>query len=112
MLSEDNNQPKIRQDYEEDDPIMQLELDEPIVAVWLAEDSSNIYAWHVGFVHETMDNRNVSINYLKKASHDGVRWNAPEEAKIYLTSYNQIMLRLNSVHSVQGRLKSNQQKNK
>ena len=107
MLSEDNNQPKIRQDYEEDDPIMQLELNERIVAVWLAEDSSNIYDWHVGFVHETMDNQNVSINYLKKASHDGVRWNAPEEAKIYPTSYNQIMLRLNSVHSVQGRLKSN-----
>ena len=100
MLREDNDQGEMTENPEENEA-MHLEVDEPIVAVWIA-DNSNAYDWYVGFVDRIMDNHTVLVRYLKKSSRDGIRVNAPDE-DIYPTFYSQILLKLNSVQYTSGR---------
>ena len=75
--------------------------DDPIVAVWLADDS-NDYEWHLGFVDHIIDNEKVMVRYFTKASRDGVRWNAPEEENMHETFVKQILCKLVDIAFIMG----------
>ena len=78
-----------------------VSVDDPIAAVWLADDS-NEYEWHLGFVDRIIGNDKVMVRYFTKASRDGVRWNAPEEDNIHATFNNQLLCKLNDIAFISG----------
>ena len=80
----------------QEQPSLVIQIDDPVAAVWLAEDSS-VYEWHLGFVNEIHADGTTEIRYFKKASKDSARWNAPEEESAHKTNVNQILLKLDDI---------------
>ena len=79
---------------------LSIEIDDPIAAVWLADDS-NVYEWHLGFVSQVSKD-SIEVRYFLKASKDCTRWNAPEEESVHTTNFNQILCKLNDIGYLNG----------
>ena len=77
-----------------------IEIDDPIAAVWLADDS-NVYEWHLGFVSQVSKD-SIEVRYFIKASKDCTRWNAPEDESVHTTNLNQILCKLNDIGYLNG----------